>query len=160
MNPNIPLVPANKITDKLDQGCYHVYKVFLLVYLVLSAVSIVVLLTNSGFTHNVTILTVNILSILFPIAFIILQYQAITQRNIKKSKIAIGGFIVYMIAYFIASITVGLAFHTPKNILIGVTVTRMLLFYLLIIFGALKVYDVLKSSLKNSDNNYSNYSNC
>jgi len=99
-------------------------------------------------------LVVDIVSLLFPVYFIVIEFQALKQRSLEKARIAVIGFSAYVVVYGLAYFLLACYFvQDPLTLLVEITL-RMLTFFVLVVFGALQVHYVLDRAKKNPGNSY------
>ena len=147
---------AIKVRDELselDEGCFIFYRFLLILYLVCEVLYLVYITKWVVFQHT-TMLVVDIISLLFPVYFIVIEYQAIKQRSLEKARIAVIGFSAYVVVYGLTYFLLACVFvQDPLTLLVEITL-RMLTFFVLVVFGALQVYYVIENAKKNPNGSY------
>jgi len=134
--------------SELDEGCFIFYRFLLILYLVFEVLYLIYVTKWLVYKHT-AMLVVDIVSLLFPVYLIVIEYQAIKQRSIEKARIAVIGFSAYVVIYGLTYFLLACFFvQDPLSLLVEITL-RMLTFFVLVVFGALQVYYVLERAKKN-----------
>ena len=99
-------------------------------------------------------LIADIVSLLFPVYFIVIEFQALKQRSLQKARVAVIGFSAYIVVYGLTYFILACSFvQDPLTLFVNITL-RMLTFFVLVVFGALQVHYVLDREKKNPGNSY------
>jgi len=145
------IAPPNN-SHKLQEGCYPCYKVILCLYLI----GYIIAVMGGIFTAfqdpylHVLLKGVGIVIYIIPTILIIVQLQAISNRDAAKASQAFCGFIVYVLGYMLYVLSVAAYYGNKQNVNlfvyrnIGVTAA----FLIFVVYGSCKVSKILN---KNQD---------
>lgn len=139
---------------KLDQGWYYCYQIVMRIYVVMTILSNVVIVASiivawSGLTHLTKykdytgVLLINIITNQIVLIFVSVQRRAMKERNLKKARVAMIGFVIHLAVYIGYVIIV--AKRIDKFSLAEVIIQSCILatiFYLLV--GSFNVFKFIK----------------
>lgn len=152
-NPKVPLIKVRDELSELDEGCFVFYRFLLILYLVCEVIYLVYVIKYLDYNHTVMLIA-DIVSLLFPVYFIVIEFQALKQRSLQKARVAVIGFSAYIVVYGLTYFILACSFvQDPLTLFVNITL-RMLTFFVLVVFGALQVHYVLDREKKNPGNSY------
>jgi len=139
-------MPQTNNLAELDQGCFQCYKIVLYIYLVFGILGIASNFSvMAEYSNLVLVCIIAIILEVFLLAFIIVQLQAIQNRDIKKAKLALTGFVCYMFTmpifnFGISYVILGyLDSQVTTNAIVAIVT-----FVICVLIGSIQVYQLLK----------------
>jgi len=147
--------------NKLDHGCFQCYKVVLYIILAIAIIAIAnIVVVSLQYRVNVGDFTSALLLNLFLAVFIVFQLQAIHQRDLSKAKIALTGFVAYLILFpvYVVGFSLYDIGYIPTDLAIQ-SAFSILGFAICILFGSIQVYQLLKRNQRNPSDSYQNLNN-
>ena len=157
---NTIFLTQNINLDEIDQGCFDCYKIALYVYIVFGIVNIgnmIRLLAKDSSIGGYYISAMIMQA--FLLFYIAIQLKAIKQKDLAAAKLALIGFVIYMIVCPTLSISfsIGILGYVDNAVAVEVAIS-LVSFIFFVLIGSIKVYIVLKENQSQSDG-YQNLDN-
>jgi len=156
-------VPTDNEYAKLDNGWYYCYRIILKTYVVLTILYNIAIIAGiivawsdltkfTKYKPYTGIFLINIITNQIFLIFISVQLRSMKERNLKKAKVAMIGFVIYLAVYigYAAIIAIRIDELALAQILIQGCIL-LTIFYLLV--GSICVFKFIKK-IQNPDNKY------
>ncbi len=158
-NP-LPIAQENNL-NQLDRGWFQCYKVILYLYLAISIIAIanVIVISLQERVNKVDFSSALLIN-LAPVVFIVIQLQAIQRRDLSKAKIALTGFVVYLIIFpvYVVGVSIYDMGYIPTILAVQCALS-IVGFAIGILFGSIQVYQFLKRNQRNPPDGFQNLNN-
>ena len=138
-----------KDLNPLEQGCFQFFKVILYIYTLLLSVSSMSLINSLETKNFLFLYLLDIGRCFIRFIFVLFEIQAIEQMDFKKAKIALIGFVAFLILdpVYILGVVYVILGYLPKDIWISGAVGYVFSVFVVLI-GSIKVYQFLSKNPK------------